>query len=85
MVEIGASVVFGIEAVLSQEGRPIAFLSKGIANLKKSWSIYEKEMLVILEVIQCWRPYLIERKFKIITDQWSFRYLLEHMIRKMDR
>ncbi|PKI72895.1 hypothetical protein CRG98_006697 [Punica granatum] len=38
-----------IGAVLSQKGRPLAFLSKGLNESKKSWSTYEKEMLAILE------------------------------------
>lgn len=42
----------GIGAVLSQNGRPIAYMSKGISETKKSWSIYEKEMLAILEAIR---------------------------------
>lgn len=44
---------YGIGAVLSQNGRPIAYLSKGIAESKRSWSIYEKEML------EYWRQFVI--------------------------
>lgn len=50
---------YGIGAILSQNSRLIAYLSKGISEAKKSWSIYEKEMLAILEAIRCWRPYLV--------------------------
>lgn len=67
VIETDASGL-GIGAVLSQQGRPIAFLSKGIATTKQGWSIYEKEMLAILEAIRSWRPYLVGRRFKIITD-----------------
>lgn len=64
VIETDASGL-GIGAVLSQKGRPIAFMSKGIAATKQTWSIYEKEMLAILEAIRCWRPYLIGRRFKL--------------------
>jgi len=49
----------GIGAILTQQGKPIAFMSKALKVAKKSWSTYAKEMLAILEVIRLWRPYLL--------------------------
>ncbi|PKI60699.1 hypothetical protein CRG98_018946, partial [Punica granatum] len=69
-----------IGAVLSQKGRPLTFLSKGLNESKKSWSTYGKEMLAILEAVRCWRTYLLGRRFTIRTDQRSLRYLLEQHI-----
>lgn len=48
--------------------------------MKRMRSTYEKEMLAILEAVRVWRPYLLGRHFKIITDQRSLRYLLEQKI-----
>lgn len=70
----------GIGAVLVQHSRPLAFMSKAIAVSKQTWSTYEKEMLAVLEAIRLWRPYLIGRRFKIITDQRSLQFLLEQRI-----
>jgi len=47
----------GIGTILTQQGKPIAFMSKALGVEKKSWSTYAKEMLAILEAIRLWRPY----------------------------
>jgi hypothetical protein len=71
---------FGIGAILSQHGRPIAFLSKALGPSKRAWAIYAKEMLAVTEAIKTWRPYLLGRKFQIQTDQKSLKFLLEQRI-----
>ena len=68
---------YGIGAVLSQKGRPIAYLSKALGPSKRAWSIYSKEMLAIMVAVKLWRPYLLGRKFQIWTDQKSLKFLLE--------
>ncbi|RVW32429.1 Transposon Tf2-8 polyprotein [Vitis vinifera] len=70
----------GIGAVLSQQGRPIAFMSRALGVTKKSWSTYAKEMLAIVEAIRLWRPYLLGKKFFILTDQRSLKYFLEQRV-----
>lgn len=67
----------GIGAVLTQQGKLIAFMSHALGLTKKSWSTYAKEMLAIIEAIRLWRPYLLGRKFFIQTDQHSLKYFLE--------
>jgi len=79
LVETDASD-FGIGAILSQQGRPIAFLSKALGPSKRAWAIYSKEMLVVMEAIKTWRPYLLGRKFQIQTDQTSLKFMLEQRI-----
>uniref|UniRef100_A0A6N2MMB5 Integrase catalytic domain-containing protein n=1 Tax=Salix viminalis TaxID=40686 RepID=A0A6N2MMB5_SALVM len=37
----------GIGAVLTQQGRPIAYMSRALGVTKRTWSIYAKEMLAI--------------------------------------
>ncbi|KAF8388527.1 hypothetical protein HHK36_027202 [Tetracentron sinense] len=61
----------GVGAVLMQEGRPLAYLSKALSGKNLHLSIYDKEMLAILFAVQKWRPYLLVRHFKIYTDHRS--------------
>jgi hypothetical protein len=51
----------GIGAILQQQGKPIAFMSRALGVSKKSWSTYAKEMLAIVEAIRMCRPYLLGR------------------------
>jgi hypothetical protein len=67
----------GIGVVLMQEGRPLAFTSKQLSERNLGKSIYEKEMLVILHVVDLWRPYLLGKCFQIKTDHQSLKYFLE--------
>lgn len=58
----------GIGAVLSQHGRPLAFMSRALGVTKQNWSTYAREMLAIVIAIRTWRPYLLGRRFTIQTD-----------------
>ncbi|KAL3576808.1 hypothetical protein D5086_022091 [Populus alba] len=55
----------GIGAVLQQQGKPIAFMSRALGVSKCSWSTYAKEMLSVVEAIRMWRPYLLGQHFII--------------------
>ncbi|XP_038972753.1 uncharacterized protein LOC103696780 isoform X1 [Phoenix dactylifera] len=70
----------GIGAVLTQGGKPVAYMSKALGVTKKGWSTYAKEMLAIMEAVRMWRPYLLGRKFQIRTDQKSLRHFLEQRV-----
>lgn len=70
----------GIGAVLVQTGRPLAFLSKALGQRKLEWSTYVKEMMAVIEAVRLWRPYLMGRKFRIVTDQQPLKHMLEQRI-----
>lgn len=70
----------GIGAILTQNGKPLAFMSRSLGVAKRNWSTYAREMLAIVIAIRTWRPYLLGRKFTIQTDQKSLRFLLEQRI-----
>ena len=67
----------GIGAVLMQKGQPIAFLSKALGETHKHLSIYEKEFLALIMVVDKWRPYLQCNEFVIKTDHKSLSFLME--------
>lgn len=76
VVEIDACDI-GIGAVLMQNDRPIAFLSKALGISHKSKSIYEKEFLALILAVEKWRPYLQRQEFLIRTDHKSLTFLTE--------
>ncbi|GJX34500.1 putative mitochondrial protein [Tanacetum coccineum] len=79
MVETDASGL-GIGAILQQDGHLIAYLSKTLAPKHQALSTYEKEFLVVLMALKKWRSYLLDKHFKIKTDHFSLKYLLDQRL-----
>ncbi|KAL0350215.1 UNVERIFIED_CONTAM: Transposon Ty3-G Gag-Pol polyprotein [Sesamum radiatum] len=67
----------GIGAVLMQEGRPIAYLSKDLATKNLGLSTYEKEFLALLLAVTKWKHYLQGHHFIIRTYQKSLKHILD--------
>lgn len=59
---------YGIGAVLTQLKRPIAYYSHTLSLRDRGKSVYEQELMVVVMAVQCWRPYLLGRKFVVKTD-----------------
>ncbi|GJZ24610.1 retrotransposon-related protein [Tanacetum coccineum] len=78
-VETDASRI-GIWAFLIQEGHPIAYLSKTLSAKHQLMSTYKKEFLAVIPALERWRGYLLDRHFKIKTDHFSLKYLLDKRI-----
>ena len=70
----------GIGVVLMQDGRPLAFTRKQLSEWHLGQSIYEKEMLSIMHVVDLWHPYLLVQWFQIKIDLQSLKYFLEQQI-----
>jgi hypothetical protein len=74
VVETDASDT-SLGVVLSQDGHPIAFLSKALSKANQKLSTYEKEFQAILVAVDKWRSYLVRQPFIIITDHKSLCHL----------
>ncbi|GJZ45547.1 retrotransposon-related protein [Tanacetum coccineum] len=70
----------GIGAVLHQDGHPIAYLSKALAPRHQALFTYEKDFLAVIMALDRWKGYLLDRHFKIKTDHFSLKYLLDQRL-----
>ena len=61
----------GIGAVLSQEGRPIEYMSE---KSRRKWSTYDQEFYVILRALKTWEHYLIQKEFVLYNDHQALKY-----------
>lgn len=75
-MECDASAI-GIWAIFSQQNQPVAYFSEALKGSTLALSIYEKEMLAIINSIWKWQSHLLEKPFIVWTDQNSLKYLLE--------
>ncbi|KAG6515103.1 hypothetical protein ZIOFF_025488 [Zingiber officinale] len=57
-----------IDGVLVQEGHPVAFESRKLNAAEQKYSVYEKEIVVVVHCLQVWRVYLLGTKFLVRTD-----------------
>lgn len=65
----------GIGAVLSQNGKPVAFYSEKLAGARARYSTYDIEFYAIIQAIKHWRHYLAHREFILFTDHVALKYL----------
>ena len=63
--------------MLTQPGKPIAFYNKALSPKHQVLSMYEKEMMAILSTDKKWNAYLLGNHFKIKTDHFSLKFLLD--------
>jgi hypothetical protein len=78
-IETGASES-GVGVVLMQDHHTVAFVSKPLDPKLRGLSIYEKEYVAILLVVDQWRYYLQLGEFIISTDWKSLSHLNEHRL-----
>ena len=54
--------------VLSQEGKPIAFISGKLNDSKKKYFVYYQEFYVVVQALNKWRHYFIPKEFVLYID-----------------
>lgn len=64
-----------IGAMLSQEGKPIAYFSENLNECKKNYSTYDKEFYAIIHALDHWSYYILPNKFLLHFDHESLKYL----------
>jgi hypothetical protein len=63
-------------AVLSQDGKPIEFLSKKFNDTEINWATHEKELFAMVYAINQWRHYLqTSIPFEVVTDNITVTYI----------
>lgn len=70
----------GFGAVLHQDGGPIAYFSKTIAQRHASLAAYERELIGLVHAVRHWRPYLWGRAFIVKTDHYNLKFLLDQRL-----
>ena len=66
-----------IAAVLSQGGRPVAFMSRTLSHCEKRYPAVEKEVTAVIEAVRKWQHFLKWRYFAIVTDQEAISFMFD--------
>jgi len=64
-----------IGAVLLQNNKPVAYISRALSSAEEKYPTHEKETLAIIYALKQWRVYLAGRKFTVFTDHQALTYL----------
>lgn len=73
-------LALGIGAVLTQDGHPLAYISRALGPRSRGLSTYEKAYMAVLLAVQQWRQYLQFGEFTIFTDQQSLVQLTDQRL-----
>ncbi|MCO5581531.1 hypothetical protein L7F22_035417 [Adiantum nelumboides] len=61
--------------VLTQEGRPVAYTSRKLRDRERNYPTHDLELLAVIHALKLWRHYLLSRKFQLVTDHKSLKWI----------
>nr|XP_051214860.1 uncharacterized protein LOC127332582 [Lolium perenne] len=70
----------GFGAVLHQGEGPLAFFSRPFAARHHKLAAYERELIGLVQAVRHWRAYLWGRTFRVRTDHYSLKFLLDQRL-----
>jgi hypothetical protein len=70
----------GFGAVLHQGDGPLAYFSRPFAACHLKLATYEQELIGLVQAVRHWRPYLWGRSFRVRTDHYSLKFLLDQRL-----
>ncbi|XP_052479569.1 uncharacterized protein LOC128034767 [Gossypium raimondii] len=73
-VEFDASSV-EIGAVLTQDGRPVAYFSEKLNGVALNYPTYDKEMYALIRAFETWQHYLWPKEFVIHSDHEALKHI----------
>jgi hypothetical protein len=65
----------GLECVLMQEGRVIAYASRQLRRHEEHYPTHDLELAVVVHALKIWRHYLLGNICHIYTDHKSLKYI----------
>ena len=74
---------FQLGAVISQEGNPIAFYSRKLTSAQTRYTVTEKELLSIVEVLKAFKNILFGQQIIVFTDHLNLTYKTHNSDRVM--
>ena len=67
-----------VAAIVTQNGRPVYFLSKMLTNAQSNWSNIEREAYGIYLAVTKLRHFLLGRKFSIKTGHRPLQFIFDN-------
>jgi len=64
-----------IGRVLTQEGKPVAFFSQKLCELRRKYSIYDKEFYAIVRCLEHWSHYLVANEFILHCNHEALKHI----------
>jgi hypothetical protein len=65
----------GLGGVLTQEGHVIFYESQKLKEHERKYVTHDLELVVVIHALKMWRHYIMGRKFLLLTDKSSVKYL----------